>query len=98
MIMRGKSLILDLESLFEAFYLSCGVNNPLLASEERMTGGTDIRLYALLRGTRRPGVAAGTNHRCLTVVLGMDTLLHDNNSDPFGRMVSTGERPALDIR
>src|SRR5712664_2112502 len=72
--------------LGEALDTAGGVNELLLASEERMAirADFDIQLVALDRRTSREIVAAGAVH-CYGVIVGVDTGFHEA---PFSRVRS----------
>ena len=70
-----KYLLVETETLLETVNTSAGINELLLAGEERMALGADFNSDILLSGTGLDHVAAGTGDRGLLIV-GMDTLSH----------------------
>jgi len=71
----SASLLLLAELLAEALDATRGVDQALLASEERMALGADVGMDLGLGGARLEGVAAGALHGG-RVVLWMDAGLH----------------------
>lgn len=60
----------------EALDLTASVDDALLAGEERMADAANLRVERLHRGAGGEGVATGTRHHRVVVVLGMDCCFH----------------------
>src|SRR5262249_61379165 len=70
-----SGLVLLLVALREALDASGGVDQLLLAGEERVALGADLEAQLLARGARDELLAARAAHRHF-LVLGMDSLFH----------------------
>src|SRR5690348_858501 len=78
--LRGSALLrlgAGLVLLAEALHAACGVDETLLAREERVALGAHVGMDLGDRGARLEGVAARALHDC-GGVLGMDVGLHES--------------------
>jgi hypothetical protein len=69
-------LVLDLESLLEAFNLSRGVDDSLLTGEEGMAPAADFDLQRGLSRADGEGIAARTNNPGLIIIFRVYLLFH----------------------
>jgi hypothetical protein len=69
-------LVLDLEPLLEAIYLSGGIYDSLLAGEKGVAAAADFDPQYGLSCTNGEGVAAGTDNLSPIVIFGMYLLFH----------------------
>ena len=69
-------LLAGLQLLIEAVDLAFGVDDALLAGEERVAFRAHIGADHLLGRAGRPGVAAGADHLGIRIICGMNIFLH----------------------
>lgn len=76
---RAAESLIHTKTLFKSVYASARVNKLLLAGVERVALGANFNSDVFLCGTRLDDIAASAGYRCFLVV-GMDTLFHNNTS------------------
>src|SRR4051794_14427626 len=78
--LRRGGLALAPHSSHELLDLAAGIDQSLLAREERMALRADVEAKLVLGGMRLPGIAARAAHGCLDV-LGMNIGTHVSKSN-----------------
>jgi hypothetical protein len=84
---KRQKAFLHAVTLFETLHSASGVDQLLLAGEERMAGGTDLRINFRLGGTSLENVTAETLNGHVGV-LGVDTFFHITASYRYGNCQS----------
>ena len=74
-----SDLLVQTELLVEAADTTAGIDDLLLASEERMALGTNFNTDILLGRTCLNHITAGASNRSL-LIIGMDSFLHCSRS------------------